>query len=640
MKRVTYTRVSVEGFQSFGKPVSFKLDRYGLNLIKGNNGVGKSTIFNAILWAEYNGNLKKGIETWEDRRPESWRGTRVVVDRTDGEFDYRVARHLNFKGTTSGLKGGSKLMVFKKPVSDTKFTDKHLLGSGLHKADMQKLIEEQLGIDEKTFLNSILFGQRMLSLIKVKDAEKRKLFEELFDVGFVDIAKQVAQERKDVLVTKITEYENGMRNLQGNIEKINLDIREYERILEDFNTNHQTQLEDAENRLKTIDGRISELTKKIKDDEISLNKYSFGAVNSLGAELQELEKEKRVLLGEISTLDRQVRKFEDEIKNSQLKESKGETDIKNVATVCPTCKQDLPESKIKEVKTNLRKMIKTEQTVRKTLEKDKEKVLKDLVRLQESVKEFDSKIENKQDELNKAQAGVSKAYDLKASIKAGKNTLEQLQRDKKLFESQLEKIKNTNPPKLNIKEKEEEKKQSEKRIIELSSEIEKDGEVIEHIEWWIKKGFGSNGLKSFVFNSMLQELNKYAFNYASRLGFGVKFAVEMDKVSKPFKTMIYEGDFIRDYEDLSGGQQQRVDIVIAFAMHDLISRGTNINILVLDELFEGLDNQGIEVAFDLIRQKSKDKAVYIISHSDIVDSLNAKTIWVDWDDMKNTVING
>ena len=82
-----------------------------------------------------------------------------------------------------------------------------------------------------------------------------------------------------------------------------------------------------------------------------------------------------------------------------------------------------------------------------------------------------------------------------------------------------------------------------------------------------------------------------------------------------------------DFNRVSGGQQQRVNVCIAFAMHDLVSSSkTSINLLVMDEKFEGLDADGTEAAFELIRAKAEDKSVYVITHSHIIDVLNSKTI--------------
>ena len=191
-----YKKISLEGFGSFCSPSTLPLDRLGINLVKGENGVGKTTIFNALVWCEYGKTVKKSIESWDKIRSNEFRGTRVVIDRTDGIYDYRIARHHKFKGTTCGLLGESRLMVFKKEISEDAFTSDHLVGEGLHKNDMQILIEQQLGCEHRTFVNSIIMRQKMAGLIGMSNNEKRELFDKLFEIDFIEPAKDRAKEKK------------------------------------------------------------------------------------------------------------------------------------------------------------------------------------------------------------------------------------------------------------------------------------------------------------------------------------------------------------------------------------------------------------------------------------------------------------
>ena len=72
-------------------------------------------------------------------------------------------------------------------------------------------------------------------------------------------------------------------------------------------------------------------------------------------------------------------------------------------------------------------------------------------------------------------------------------------------------------------------------------------------------------------------------------------------------------------------------------MHDLVSYNSNINILILDEVFEGLDEAGEAAVFDLIRMKADEgKSVYVITHSPHIDSLYSSTIEVGGGDVGAT----
>ena len=49
-------------------------------------------------------------------------------------------------------------------------------------------------------------------------------------------------------------------------------------------------------------------------------------------------------------------------------------------------------------------------------------------------------------------------------------------------------------------------------------------------------------------------------------------------------------------------------------MYDTISTNNPFNLLVLDEVFEGLDDDNVEVVGDLVKQKSKGRCLFVITH--------------------------
>lgn len=628
----------IEGFQSFGKRVVFNLNRNGLNLIKGQNGVGKSTIFNAILWCEYGGNLKKSIETWKERRPADYKGTRVVVERTDGKFDYRIVRHLKYKGTTFGLVGGDKLMIYKKSVDEPKFTAEHLLGDGLHKSDMQLLINEQIGMDEQTFLNSIMFGQRVKSLIEAPNADKRKLFEELFNLDFVEEAKERAKEKYAALQEKIQaltykldgakrELSNAQENLKREIEFEREWQDQHEQILQKLNNDIQSAKEEFNNTNADLD----KLEKESK-------KYDLSELEAFKEEVRSLEQDWRVKNGELADVKVSIGKSEREIRVAQDKLEQYHKDYDHVETNCPYCNSELSKDKVEEAKRAIDNKADKEKQVIEKLNQLKEEKEKQYVSLDKELKELELAVNKKRSELLELQNNSQRGVEIAVEIRS-------LKKQSEALKQRIEKL----TIDYTTESKKEGKKADRKKYNKIIADCEallKNGdtdlqslqEEADRVDWWVKKGFGSGGLKSFVFNAMLNQMNIYAQRYASRLGFRVEFSVDMSKASKPFQTLIYDGEFVRDYEDLSGGQKQRVDVCVAFAMHDLISHKSDINILVMDETTEGLDNKGIESFFDLVRQKAESHSVYLVTHSDIIDSLNCKSIVLGLDEDGNTEI--
>ena len=71
------------------------------------------------------------------------------------------------------------------------------------------------------------------------------------------------------------------------------------------------------------------------------------------------------------------------------------------------------------------------------------------------------------------------------------------------------------------------------------------------------------------------------------------------------------------FENLSGGEKQRVDLIIQFAIRNMMQQYLNFssNILILDEIFDQLDTNGCSNILNLISEKLTDiESIFIISH--------------------------
>lgn len=78
--------------------------------------------------------------------------------------------------------------------------------------------------------------------------------------------------------------------------------------------------------------------------------------------------------------------------------------------------------------------------------------------------------------------------------------------------------------------------------------------------------------------------------------------------------IMYDG---KQIESLSGGEAKKVDIIIQFAIRDMLCKflGFSCNILVADELFDACDRLGCQKIIDLISNKLCDiESVFIVTH--------------------------
>ena len=759
MSYIIFKNMVIEGFGSIQKPLNIDLDKGGVWRVQGSNGSGKTTIFSAFVWCLYKMNLKgissTQVSTWEDNRLEdSYKGTRVMISFDIDETSFLLVRHLNFKGQTFKLKGGSKSMILKKSLKcNRKFEQGDLVTKHLHEVDIQNYITDLIGLDGKTFLNSILFGQRMAKLIDLDNTEKRVLFENLFELDFIKLARDNALVYKEDILDNITSIDtfiqaskvkidglkdqysstkqvldNFLAEKKHNGDKIESMISELYnsissekiklKVLKDFVpvdnskaikglktdiTNLKSKLSSSRDSLRAQRELIEKQKNKaqsIRDKEVpfrkSYNKY-LAEGNDLEIKFKEIKSFKKINESKKDSLIQEIDKLE--LKNTSLKnEVKNLKDsLLNIKRECHYCSAKLSDSKIQIVKEGIQSEIK--EVKNKIVEIESSigfsnkslldindvlyssiKSLEDLNTSIESNKKYKDKeynqLEHIQDSLNKCyeeqnrlqsieEDCIKTINSIETDIVTKEEKLNDLSNSDKLFEEnkininkcetgikilneriegfkqRLEYIKSEKPPytdqyledlRKNIENIEADMALKSKELISLRKEVEL-------VDWWLNKGFSGKGIKAYVFNSMLSQLNKSVQKYAHRLGISVKFSVDMSKQSKPFKTTCFKDNIEIDYKELSGGEKQRVDLTLAFAMHDLITFTNKFNLLIMDECFEGLDVEGLEVAFDLIRMKAHDsQTIYIISHSMVIDSLNSKVLEVSKDKFSNTVI--
>ena len=660
MNTVNIKSVKIEGFRSFVEPAIFSFDRPGVNMIKGKNGSGKTTLLESIVWSLYGENLKgttkdKLISKKQYRAP-NFKGTRVVLILEVNTENYMIARHIKFKQETLGFRGDDKLMLFEEKTEG----DWTLRAEDLYNGDIQSHITNLIGLDFNTFMNSIVFGQRMKRLVESKPTEKRELFETLFDLDFVEKARLKAKAKKEEATNKYNKVLAGHTILENNLSSYLVQLDRDKLLLANFESDREATLKTYQDKLDLCNSIINEKQKNIETFSTKLAKniaYIENEINPFLAEKDDLQIALAKLNNHLDTQLQDQNKLSRElssISNNSVQQSsitKSENilvnlkdDLKNVSTTCPTCNGPLPSSDIDNAKSSIKQQIQREKEALKnlqsTLEKDREAILD----IQEAQQNLQTDIDSTNDDINDLTSKISKFDSYTQARKKLQDENQDLQNEIKLFDTDINHQKSTITTYNDLITSEKNKvldidldaiEQSiETTKTELDDNVSKQTlltEIIDKINWWVTKGFGSSGLKSYVFFAMLNQLNESILKYCNRLGVLVQFSVDMDKASKPFITKCYKADGTEiSYLELSGGEKARIDVATAFAVYDLISDSkTTFNVMFLDEFFEGLDEEGLYESFDLLRLiATSGKSVFVITHMVNADLLNTKVVEV------------
>lgn len=438
------------------------------------------------------------------------------------------------------------------------------------KVQLQALIDKNLGMSYNLFINSIMFGQGMKRLIQESGSDKKNLFEEIFDLNYITKAKKIAQDKyaqldKEVFVTK---------------SKLDSIVAIYREQVNSFieEKNRAKNAEKVYNERKTYLKESKSLATKTYKD-LTAN-YTDNAVETIDNETSRVKKKIQLA-------------------NETLENAKGISGISlkelinEVITLLEAKKYSTALSELKEIKDSFG--IITEKT-------------KEIQELNTQL----SSLYSKRDEHRRLYSKIQKAKD---NIRSYRSQLRAL----KLTTVDISAMVN----KYNSKIAES---QSKRKILE--AQLEKLIEERDLYRWAYTDPLGNNGIKAFLFESSLGYLNQVLESYSEILGFNIQFRVDLDSTKKDFVTLIIKDGVDVFYEELSGGEKQLCNLAMAFAMNEVMTEAKGVNIAFLDEVFESLSSDNIEIVIGLIRKVYKDKTLFLITHQDSLPIPNAKTLTV------------
>ena len=107
------------------------------------------------------------------------------------------------------------------------------------KGKIQDAINREIGLSYTLFMNSIMFGQGIRGLIQESNSDKKKIFEEVFDLEFLNLAKGIALQDKNNLISQINEVEHESQMLKKELDankEAYFDMRDREKSYRDWET--------------------------------------------------------------------------------------------------------------------------------------------------------------------------------------------------------------------------------------------------------------------------------------------------------------------------------------------------------------------------------------------------------------------
>lgn len=595
---IKFKKIYIENFMSIGN-APLELEDRGFTLIEGvnnnqadnarSNGSGKSSLFEALVWC-LTGNTIRGNKDVVNFNGDDGAYVQLTFE-VDGK-EFVITRTKNYS------KYKTNLFISIDGVDKS--------GKGIR--DTEKLLSEYLPDLTPSLIGSVIvLGQGLPQKFTNNTPSGRKeVLEKLFKSDYM------IQDLKDRISARRTELNEAIRRVQDERlvnstkistleERINVDRSRWMRLRD------MTTLESDVEALQDDIDRLSQKRDLITAEFSDLSAQREKKLECLtNCKLQQAEVSSQIDLEYKDTIEFTKAHINDA--TVRLRLAKAELDkAKSIKEVCPTCGQKLPdvhkpdiatyEDSVNEASQNLSHWNAQLRKIEDEMEGKKHSKSVELIYQTEELTRASLTL------YDDAQALLREVDTISVELEAKKKVLDEktLLEKNRLFE--MESL---------IKTIED----SQIALDSLTTKNETlDGEEsVLSDRLGIQNKFNtaiSRDFRGYLLNDIIVYINSRAKEYCREM-----FNTELIEFTLDGNNLLisYNG---KEYEALSGGERQKIDLIVQFAIRDMLCKHTGFssNILVMDEIFDNLDDVGSQKVIDLILSKLCDiSSIFIITH--------------------------
>ena len=479
-------------------------------------------------------------------------------------------------------------------------------GKGI-KESTQALTELLPDLTSNLIASIIILGQGLPCKFSNNTPSGRKeVLEKLSKSDFmIDDLKKRINQRIDVLSDKKRKYEDAMLSAESKKTLLEDQLRSSKEKLIELNKPHN-----FDEQITTITTNITELETLVKARKNTLNE-DVTKVNQLNESLNKILTEKSSKLDEESAefngfnseyLNRKY-KLEADIRTLEAEVKK----LKAITDICPTCGQKIPgakkpdttqqEATLEKYKKDLEGLNKKYTEVHITYLKNIESINNSY---KKSIDDFNTDITNRRTANSKEDIAIREK---EAEITNLKIKLNSIETEKKNHNNQVKETED-------LIKSQQEQIEALKSALKANDDAKQDAlnhlNVVNQMMTLIKRDF-----RGVLLSNVINYIDLKAKEYARDI-FGcdeLEFKLDGNNID-----IIYCNKM---FESLSGGEKQKVDLIIQFAIRDMMSQYLDFssNILILDEITDNLDAVGCNNVLNLISTKLNDiESIFIISH--------------------------
>lgn len=600
-------QITIENFKNFRGKHEVPLGRgpalvyvTGDNQVEpdlGANGVGKSTLFDAIFWAFYGKTIRSNrpgssVEPWEASS-----AVRVTVDFSNNGVDYRVSRQRNPNGLFLEL--------------DDRF-----------KEVTQDVVNKAIGLGEEAFRRTIIVGQFGTLFLDMTATEQSNLFTETLDLDLWLKASDVASRKSQAAIKKADTAKSRLDSLTGTVEEAERNYKAEQEAEEAFEDRLERRMEDNRKRYDDAKAELEKLEdsyppKPIASGGAKALQDTMDDIQDTINKLRRSESDQRKKLMELHT---PVRTLEMQIQQAKNEVRKYE-DCK-LTRLCPDCGQEVTQSHLigkLESAQNRRGELEEQWAVAKKVWQDQGDVIETIV---QEVEDYTKRLKTVRAEWEAAMSDENAAT---LAWNSHDRMVQKARADKAGFAAVLKAdAEAENPHTKRVRD-------LSKRIGEFKTErdtAERDYRAllsqVEVCKYWVG---AFKEIRLDLINDVIQELEVAVNRHALNLGlvdWYIEFRTSRENksgnVSLGFTAMIYPPGMETPvpWESYSGGESQRWHLAMTFGLAEVLldRAGITPNIEVLDEPTQHLSQTGIDALLDHLKARSVElgRTVYFVDH--------------------------
>lgn len=553
--------IRCSGFMELGR-FSLALPESGLVVVTGPNGAGKSSIVEAVAAALWNKSLR-GSEGW--RKGEAG-DVEVVLDRED-------------------LSGGKVAVERKSDKAGRKSLLLHKRGEALkfdNPTKAQEALELEVGSFDQWRRTHVLSSQDAAHFSLATDAERKALLEELLGIGAFDAALDLCRNDLKKVVCEAGEVE--LEVVKG---KERYDA-----------TKQAVEAAAFDEPECDPDADAEALRAKVEAD----SKAYEEARSAYEAAAAEKVSSRSEAAAACAVRAAEVRRLEEAHAKARGKDG-----------VCAECGQRLPAGVAEEIEDKLEEARAEAARAGELARMERAQVEADALVRAERVEELRVALREASEALVASQAADSKAAVERAAVEAWRRRRAAAAGKQAEARSRWA--------------------ASEEELGRLEDSLASKRGGIAHLRA-VSDVLDLRGARVRVLGEALEGVRVVATSWLQKF-FGSPVEVRLSATStlksgKTVGAISLEVEGVGGqggYKGLSGGQRRRVDVALLMALAEVAAaaQGRDLGTLFFDEVFDVLDDDGIEAVQRELAELSKRRCVVVISHSkELVDGLPAR----------------